>query len=204
MGFDRGVEQLFWGPHGVTIHLTLQYYFSQLYLDYFLLNFIYLSILHRSHRRSAASYRSQNSPQPCTLIIVSSNSDEQTIVFFDGVCGLCNRSVDCLLQLDGHERLLFAPLQGETAAKHLTPEQIANLDTFYVLDQDELYQKSAGWFVLFRRLGMPYRLLGAFRLIPSPLLDALYDFIAKHRYRWFGKYDQCRLPTAEEQKRFLP
>ncbi len=123
------------------------------------------------------------------------------IVFFDGVCGLCNGFVDRLLRTDKKGALRFAPLQGETARAVLAPRRI-DLTTVYLKDGNQIFEKSEAIFRVAAIAG--WRVLALGRFLPRGLTDALYDFVAKNRYLWFGKRDTCRLPTKSEAARFLP
>ena len=133
------------------------------------------------------------------------------VVLFDGVCVLCDSSMRWLIDWDRNGILSFAPLQGETAREILQrhPEVTGDLSTVvYVRDfrksgrEDLLSLRRAT--AILRDLGGGYRLLALFRLLPRALRDAAYDWVAAHRYRWFGKLDACRLPRKGEEKRFLP
>ncbi len=132
------------------------------------------------------------------------------MVLFDGVCVLCDSSVRWLLDADRQKRLSFAPLQGETAREVLRrhPDVTGDLSTvLYVRDfggpAETIHQRSGAAAAILRDLGGRYRLLACFRLLPRPLRDAIYDWIAAHRYRWFGKLDACRLPEKGDELRFL-
>lgn len=127
------------------------------------------------------------------------------ILFFDGVCGLCNRSVDFLMQRDKHDTFRFAPLQGETA-KRMLPSLTDDPETWSVLylDEDGLHDQSDVTIRVCRRLGGIWSLVGLLAVIPRPLRNIGYRFVARNRYGWFGKHDTCRLPAPEEQARFLP
>ncbi len=116
-----------------------------------------------------------------------------------------------LIDADRKERLRFAPLQGETAREVLRrhPEATGDLSTVvYVRDFESpgetVYFRSDAAAAIFRDLGGGYGLLAVFRLFPRVLRDAAYDWIAAHRYRWFGKLDACRLPEQGSEHRFLP
>jgi predicted DCC family thiol-disulfide oxidoreductase YuxK len=133
------------------------------------------------------------------------------VVLFDGVCVLCDSSMRWLLEADRDGRLSFAPLQGETAKEVLArhPEVTGDLSTVvYVRDfrssEETVQTRSDAVASILRDLGSGYRLLALFRFLPRVLRDALYDWIAARRYRWFGKLDACRLPRKGEEKRFLP
>ncbi|NUR56830.1 MAG: DUF393 domain-containing protein [Acidobacteria bacterium] len=134
-----------------------------------------------------------------------------TVVFYDGVCGLCDRLVKFLIARDQRGRILFAPLQGDAARDTLvrygrSPD---DLRTIYVVanwrEQDErLLSRSRAVLHALDQLGGRWRLLAVLaRLVPSPLADVAYRVVARVRYRVFGRYDVCRLPPAESRSRFL-
>jgi predicted DCC family thiol-disulfide oxidoreductase YuxK len=128
------------------------------------------------------------------------------VFFFDGVCGLCDRTVHFLLKRDRHARLRFAPLQGEVAARVLPPlgGRPEALDTMYLVTSDgRLLERSRAVLFAVAALGGPWRLVSLLRLVPRPLADLAYRFVASVRYRVFGKYDTCALPSPEERARFL-
>lgn len=136
------------------------------------------------------------SPRPAATPLI--------IVFFDGYCGLCNASVDWLLRLDRKRVLRFSPLQGETARSLLSQTTIRALDTVTVWTGGRTYRRSSAFITIFANLGLPWPLVGAaLWIIPSPLRNAVYDFIARHRNRWFGKREVCRVPSKDERARFL-
>ncbi len=154
------------------------------------------------------------------------------ILFFDGLCGLCNRFVDFMLKADNRNRFLYAPLQGETARRLLWmdgeagdhqandpppggpqggsqggPEtgglQADGPRSFIFLEKDAFYEQSNAVLLAMRRLGGGWRLIAVLYVFPRPLRDFVYRIIARNRYRWFGRRDACRLPTPEERDRFL-
>ena len=127
------------------------------------------------------------------------------IVFFDGVCGLCNRVVDVLLRADRTARLRFAPLQGDTAKRILPPRppDTTGWSVIYV-DEHGVHERTDALLAVGGRLGGAWRLIAVLRLVPRPIRDALYRTIARHRYRWFGRRVACRVPSAHEGPRFLP
>ncbi len=126
------------------------------------------------------------------------------IIFFDGVCGLCNRSVDLLLRWDTKGLLRFAPLQGATARAMLPEEQVRDLDSLVLKDAKGIHRRSDAALLALEHLGGGWRTVALLRWIPRVLRDAVYGLVARHRYRWFGKRHSCRLPTAAERERFLP
>jgi predicted DCC family thiol-disulfide oxidoreductase YuxK len=126
-------------------------------------------------------------------------------VYFDGYCGLCDRFVSFLLTRDRHHRLRFTPLQGETAASRLgvlATDQPP--ETVLYEDGAGMHQRSTAALRTVIALGGIWRATGILLLVPRPVRDLLYDWVARHRFRWFGRRDSCRLPTPEERTFFLP
>lgn len=126
------------------------------------------------------------------------------VVYFDGVCGLCNGFVDRLIRCDRRRMLRFAPLQGVTARDRLGATALAATDTLIYERDGVLFQRSDGVLRIAADVGGVLRLLLVFRLLPRAVRDRGYDFVARNRYRWFGRRDTCRLPTPEEVGVFLP
>lgn len=139
-----------------------------------------------------------------TESLIESNNNSDSIVFFDGVCGLCSHTIDLLLRMDKRAKLKFAPLQGETAAR-LVPEKVRkDLNTFVFLTNSKLHYRSAAVVRILWKIGGLWKIVGtAVWVIPAPLRDVCYRVVSKMRYRIFGKHETCRLPTVEERKRFL-
>lgn len=132
------------------------------------------------------------------------------IVFYDGVCGLCNRLVQFLLRRDKNDRLRFASLQSEFAAKVLSRHGAdpKDLDTLYVVqDFDEtterLLLRSDAILYAARALGSFWKIAGLGKIIPRPLRDLVYRLVARNRYRVFGKYETCMLPEPRHRNKFL-
>lgn len=127
------------------------------------------------------------------------------IIFFDGVCNLCNASVDFIIARDTKRHFRYASLQSDVGQVMLRKHNLPTTEfsTFLYLDGDTLHTKSSGALRVAVTLGGWYSLMGAFLMIPPFIRNAIYDLIAKHRYRWFGKRDTCRLPTPEERSLFL-
>ena len=132
------------------------------------------------------------------------------IVFYDGVCGLCNRLVRFLLKRDRHDRLRFASLQSEFAASLLKRHGLdsRDLDTVYlVLDykqsSERVLARSDAILYLLRQLGGVWGIAGLGRVLPKWVRDGVYKIIAGNRYRVFGKYDTCLLPEEKHRHKFL-
>lgn len=130
---------------------------------------------------------------------------EHPIVFFDGICGLCNRSVDFIIKRDQNQIFRFSPLQGETAQKCLSAENLNNINNMVFIDQTGQYSKSSGAVCILQRLNGGWSILGKLLwIVPKPIRDFGYIIIAKYRYQMFGKSEACRLPKPEEINLFLP
>jgi predicted DCC family thiol-disulfide oxidoreductase YuxK len=121
----------------------------------------------------------------------------EPIILFDGVCGLCNWLVDFVLRRDQRAVLRFQPLQA--GAFGPTPD----LDSVLVWHGARLYQESDAILYALSQLGGPWRMLRVLAAIPPSLRNAVYRFVARHRYAWYGRRDTCRIPTAAQRARFL-
>jgi predicted DCC family thiol-disulfide oxidoreductase YuxK len=129
----------------------------------------------------------------------------EAVIFFDGVCGLCNRFVDFVIRRDRQGVFRLAPLQGETARDRLAEADVRDLKTVVLVDASGTYRKSTAVLRVLGRLGMFWRIVAALlRVIPHPIRDLGYSWIAANRYAIFGKKETCRLPNAAERERFLP
>jgi predicted DCC family thiol-disulfide oxidoreductase YuxK len=130
---------------------------------------------------------------------------EFPVIFFDGVCGLCNAWIDFVIVRDKKRVFRFSTLQGETARNWLQMAPEDALDSVALVHATGTYRKSDAVWRILARLGGIWRLLaGLLRIVPRPVRNWGYDFVARHRYRWFGKKETCRLPTPSERERFLP
>lgn len=132
-------------------------------------------------------------------------SIQQPIVFFDGECVMCNGFVDLLLKVDPVGTILIAPLQGQTAKQYLPPLPIDRKAwSIYYHDRGHLYDQSDAFIQICKRLGGVWSVFRMVGWIPRPIRDRIYRLIARNRYRLFGRRATCRMPSALEQKRFLP
>lgn len=134
----------------------------------------------------------------------STQNQDKPIIFFDGVCHLCNGFVDFVISKDQAHQFLFAPLQGSTAEKHLSEKDRKSLESVILFSAEKTYHKSLAVILILGRLGFPFNLLLVFRIIPAFLRDFIYSYIAKNRYSWFGEKDSCRLPLPHEREYLLP
>jgi predicted DCC family thiol-disulfide oxidoreductase YuxK len=127
------------------------------------------------------------------------------IIFFDGVCNLCNAFVQFVIKRDKRSQFKFASLQSE-AAKGMLPENFfsdAKLSSVVLLEDGKVFSKSTAALRILRRLAGPWKLLYVFIILPPFICNLVYDIIAKNRYRWFGKKESCMVPTPELKHRFL-
>lgn len=125
------------------------------------------------------------------------------VIFFDGVCGLCNGFIDFIIKVDHKSLFKFSPLQSEYAQKNLPLEYTRELSSVVVQIDGQNFRKSHAVMMVFRELGGPWRALSWLGFLPEGMLNTFYDLTASNRYKMFGKKDSCRLPSLEERTRFL-
>ena len=126
------------------------------------------------------------------------------LVLFDGVCNLCNASVDFIIERERTNVLRFASLQSEIGNEVKTRFAKSELpDSIVLLDDGKLYTQSTAVLRLTKYLRFPYPLLQILLIFPLFLRNGVYSFIAANRYKWFGKKETCRMPTTEEKEKFL-
>ena len=126
-------------------------------------------------------------------------------ILFDGECNLCNGAVDFVIRRDANHHFRYASLQSEIG-RSMLKEHGKNpdiLDTIILVSGKKVYMRSSAAIRVCNKLGSLWPLMNVFLIVPSPIRDVVYDWIAKNRYKWFGKRDTCRLPTAEELALFL-
>jgi predicted DCC family thiol-disulfide oxidoreductase YuxK len=135
----------------------------------------------------------------------SSDFKAESILLFDGVCNLCNAAVNFVIDRDPRARIKFASLQSEAGQQLLRRFGLstADFDTMVLVEGDLYYTRSSAGLRVARRLKQPWPLLYGLIIVPPPLRNLIYNFIASHRYRWFGHTQECRVPTPELKERFL-
>ena len=144
--------------------------------------------------------KTQKSLNGSTQVPALREQDAVAIVFFDGVCGFCNHTVNFLMKRDPNHTLRFAPLQGETAEAMLRAELRNRLDTIVFLKGERTYIRSAAVVRILSTIGgVWFVAAGLLWMIPLPLRDVGYRLMSSIRYRLFGKRDACRLPLPEER-----
>ncbi|CAN5612211.1 thiol-disulfide oxidoreductase DCC family protein [soil metagenome] len=130
---------------------------------------------------------------------------EHPVILFDGMCNLCSGSVQFVIKHDPKRQFRFASLQskfGQEVMRNFGLPQ-DELNSFILLEDEKIYTKSTGALRVTKKLNGLWPLLYAFIIIPSFIRDAVYSYIAQHRYKWFGKKEACWIPTPELKKLFL-
>lgn len=133
------------------------------------------------------------------------NLKNKNIILFDGVCNLCNNSIQFIIKRDKKQRFLFASLQSDAAHDILLQFQLKNSDfnSIIFIEDGKIYQKSTAILKISRYLSGLWMLNYGFIIIPKFIRDAIYTVIANNRYNWFGKKNECMIPTKELKMRFL-
>jgi predicted DCC family thiol-disulfide oxidoreductase YuxK len=127
------------------------------------------------------------------------------IILFDGVCNLCNQSVQFVIQRDSSSKFLYTALQSETGQRLLREYHlpVGNVYSVILLKNNKVYQRSSAALEIARGLNGLWPLFYAFIIIPPFIRNAVYDWIARNRYKWFGQRNECMIPTTELKSRFL-
>lgn len=131
---------------------------------------------------------------------------DENVILFDGYCGLCNRFVDFILKHDTKQKIKFASLQsnfGQSVLKKHFSLLPQFPDSVVLVTGENVYTHSTAALHVFRLLGMPWNSLYAFVIVPAFIRNGVYNFISKNRYKWFGKRNDCRIPTKAEHERFI-
>lgn len=132
-------------------------------------------------------------------------SEYPYIIFYDGICGLCNQSIQFIIKHDKKKIFRFAALDSEFAKSLLQSNHIKteNIDTIILMVNNKSYLYSEAVLKIFSLLGFPYNILLIGFILPKSIRDRIYKWIARNRYRIWGKYDSCPIPTEHQQKLFL-
>lgn len=127
------------------------------------------------------------------------------VMVFDGVCNLCHGWVKFALQRDAGDHLRFIAAQSPLGMAFLTRNRLPAdvFESFYLVEDGLILQKSRGFLRMARHLRRPWPWLSVFEVLPAWLLDPLYDLIARNRYRWFGRRELCLVPDLDANERFL-
>lgn len=130
---------------------------------------------------------------------------QHKIILFDGVCNLCNNTINFIIRHDTKNVFKFATLQSDTAKELLNafPSGENRLDSIVLLENGKKYTQSSAALRIAKNLSGSYSFLYGFMIIPKFIRDWVYSLIAKNRYKWFGKKHECMIPTPELKKKFL-
>lgn len=133
------------------------------------------------------------------------SSEKKSIILFDGMCNFCNTSVNKIIKYDKKNVFKFAAIQSDAGKKLLTELSIDTLkiDSILLIENNTLFAKSTAVLKIAKQLSGLYKLGYAFIIIPPFIRDTIYDFIAKNRYKWFGKKESCMIPSIEVREKFL-
>jgi len=128
-----------------------------------------------------------------------------SILLFDGVCNLCNRSVQFVLKHEKQNKILFASQQSKIGQQLLAKFGMSanNINSFVFIENNQIYLQATAAFKVAKHLSFPFSLLQYLAIIPSSISNGVYQIIAKNRYKWFGKKEQCWIPNQQLQHRFL-
>ena len=130
---------------------------------------------------------------------------DKSIILFDGVCNLCNSSVNFIIKNDKKQTFLFTSLQSDAAKEILLQFSSRKIDfkSILLIKNGIIYDKSTAVLLITKQLSNYYKFLYGLIIIPAFMRDFVYNFIAKHRYNWFGKEEACMIPSASLKNRFL-
>ena len=132
--------------------------------------------------------------------------NNKKLILFDGVCNLCNSAIQYVIKHDRDDTFLFAPLQSEVGKKVISKYNIDTDKTDSILlysNENGLSIKSTAALKVAKHLGFPRNLLTIFFIVPPMIRNWVYDFVARNRYKWYGKKEECMIPTPELKSRFL-
>lgn len=129
----------------------------------------------------------------------------ESVIFFDGVCNLCNNAVDFIVRRDRRRSFRYGSLQSPQAQYILARHRfdVQNMDTMVLLKNNRLYFRSDAILEICRDLPWPWNWAVALKIVPRAVRDMVYRWISRNRYGWFGQRDTCRVPTPEERSLFL-
>ena len=130
--------------------------------------------------------------------------ENKKIIFYDGLCAMCNRFIRILITLDKKEKFLLAPLQGKNGEilKEEFSKELKGIDSVIFYNK-KVFTKSSAVINILNELGGAYKLAYIFNIIPTFISDSIYDYIARNRFQWFGKLDKCPMPEKKNISRFL-
>ena len=129
------------------------------------------------------------------------------IILFDGTCNFCSRWVHFIIRHDNEGKIHFAAMQSDAGKKILNEHNLSHLvnsmDTFIFIDHGKIYSRSSAGLRIAKYLDGGWKFFSVFLIVPPFLRDAVYNFIAKNRYKWWGKRKECMVPNEDVKKRFI-
>nr|WP_130733967.1 DCC1-like thiol-disulfide oxidoreductase family protein [Flavobacterium sp. J27] len=131
---------------------------------------------------------------------------EKQIILFDGVCNLCESSVQFIIKRDKKDLFRFVAIQselGQQIIKHIGIDTSKTDSIILYIPEKAYYYKAEAALQISKRLKGVYAILGYLSFIPNPIKNTVYDYIAKNRYKWYGKKESCMIPTPELKAKFL-
>lgn len=129
---------------------------------------------------------------------------EPPIILFDGICNYCNSMVNFIIKQDKRKLIMFGTLQSETGQNLLDKFDVPkDIDSFVFIEKETAYLQSTAALKVMKHLPLYWQWTQAFWIVPKPIRDGIYNFIAKRRYKWFGKKESCMIPTQDVRSRFL-
>jgi predicted DCC family thiol-disulfide oxidoreductase YuxK len=131
--------------------------------------------------------------------------NQQPIILFDGVCNFCNSAVNFTLKRNTKANIFFAPLQSAAGQKLLQQHNLPanSMESFVFIEKDKPYKQSTAALKVCKHLRGLWPLCYGLIIVPTFLRDGIYSWIAKNRYKWFGKKETCMIPTPQVKARFL-
>jgi predicted DCC family thiol-disulfide oxidoreductase YuxK len=138
--------------------------------------------------------------------VIKELTDRKQLILFDGVCNLCNSSINYVIKHDKNDVFMFAPLQSEVGSQIIAKYNLDTSKTDSILlysEEKGLKIKSSAALAIASKLGSPRNLLGVFYIVPTFIRNWVYDYVAKNRYKWYGKKEACMIPTPELKAKFL-
>ncbi|MES2328612.1 MAG: thiol-disulfide oxidoreductase DCC family protein [Bacteroidota bacterium] len=137
--------------------------------------------------------------------MVDLSTIEHPVIFFDGVCNLCAGSVQFVIRHDPKHRFHFASLQSETGQQLLREYNLptAEFGSFILFEKGKIYTRSSAALTVAKKLSGAWPALYAFMIVPGFIRNGVYNWVARNRYKWFGKKEECWIPTPELKELFI-
>ena len=131
--------------------------------------------------------------------------EDKNIIFFDGLCNLCNSFIDFVIKRNHKRNIYYSSLQSDFAKDFIRKKNIKleNIDTIYFFFKGNIYTKHKAFSLILLNLPLHYKIFSFLFYVPNFIGYGAYDFVAKRRYKWFGKRNSCRVPSLNEKNMFL-